>query len=151
MPKRLVFFYKQGTGRRHKWEEVSQKGPIWDRIQKRGWTTNVQPGFGSYSWLKKKDNFLFLAPWICPHFFHHQEKKPVLHLGWVGNSVMCPTVRSLSWLRVAVSSSSYMQGAETATWPQGSHSLEQPSCRLPISCSLSGTPLLFLSVSKIRL
>ena len=40
-PKRLVFFYKEETGRRHKGEEVSQKGPIWDRIQKWGWAINV--------------------------------------------------------------------------------------------------------------
>ena len=136
-PKRLVFFYKQETGKRHKGGEVSQTGPIWDRIQKRGWATNVQPGFGSYFWLKKKNLFLLLSPWICPHLSHHQEKKPVLHLGWVGNSVMCSTVRNLSRLRVAVSSSSSVSGTETATSPCGSHSPEQPSCHLSISCSLS--------------
>ena len=69
-PKRLVFFYKQETGRRHKEGEVSQKRPIWDRIQKRGWATNVQPGFGSYFWLKKKKKIFFFSypPEYVPTF-----------------------------------------------------------------------------------
>lgn len=121
-PKRLVFFYKQETGGRCE-EVFPRKAQYGTEFRNGGELQMCNLGLGAtLHWKKKeKDNFLLLAPLNMSHIFHHQEKEPVLHSwGWVGTPVMYLTVRSLSWLRVAVSSSLLHSAvAETVTLASG--------------------------------
>lgn len=72
-------------------------------------------------------------------------KKSFIQAGHMKESVTYLIIKKSTWLSVAVSSSSF-HIAGLRLYPT-----EQLSCHLPISHSLSGASLLFLSVPKISL